>query len=38
MVFSGKKGEVVAKLKSQEPMAAAEGVAITKDYFLVIFR
>ncbi|XP_034298711.1 RWD domain-containing protein 4 isoform X1 [Pantherophis guttatus] len=38
MVFSGKKGEVVARLKSQEPMAAAEGVAITKDYFLVIFR
>ncbi|ETE71412.1 NACHT and WD repeat domain-containing protein 1, partial [Ophiophagus hannah] len=38
MVFSSKKGEVVAKLKCQEPMAAAEGVAITKDYFLVIFR
>ncbi|KAK9398964.1 NACHT domain- and WD repeat-containing protein 1-like [Crotalus adamanteus] len=38
MVFSGKKGEIVAKLKSQERMAAAEGVAITKDYFLVIFR
>ncbi|KAM6439908.1 uncharacterized protein PHA67_022331 [Liasis olivaceus] len=38
MVFSGKKGEIVAKLKSQEQMAAAEGVAITKDYFLVIFR
>ncbi|XP_062991183.1 uncharacterized protein LOC134404425 [Elgaria multicarinata webbii] len=38
MVFSGKKGKVVAKLKSQEPMAAAEDVAVTKEYFLVIFR
>ncbi|XP_044305820.1 uncharacterized protein LOC123033310 isoform X2 [Varanus komodoensis] len=38
MVFSGKKGKVVAKLKSQEPMVAAEDVAVTKEYFLVIFR
>ncbi|XP_053110680.1 uncharacterized protein LOC128326880 isoform X3 [Hemicordylus capensis] len=38
MVFSGKKGEIVAILKSQEPMAAAEDVAVTKEYFLVIFR
>ncbi|XP_054845628.1 uncharacterized protein LOC129336525 [Eublepharis macularius] len=38
MVFSGKKGKVVAKLKSQEPMAAVEDVAVTKEYFLVIFR
>nr|XP_034969164.1 uncharacterized protein LOC118084041 [Zootoca vivipara] len=38
MVFSGKKGKVVAKLKSQEPVAAAEDVAVTKEYFLVIFR
>ncbi|XP_062837471.1 uncharacterized protein LOC100559988 isoform X3 [Anolis carolinensis] len=38
MVFSGKAGKVVAKLKSQEPIAAAEDVAVTKEYFLVIFR
>ncbi|XP_060102459.1 uncharacterized protein LOC132577048 isoform X2 [Heteronotia binoei] len=38
MVFSGKKGKVVAKLKSQEPVAAVEDVAVTKEYFLVIFR
>ncbi|XP_048366186.1 uncharacterized protein LOC125440412 isoform X2 [Sphaerodactylus townsendi] len=38
MVFSGKKGKVVAKLKSQEPMAVIEDVAVTKEYFLVIFR
>nr|XP_056711044.1 uncharacterized protein LOC130482358 [Euleptes europaea] len=38
MVFSGKKGKVVAKLKSQEPMVAVEDVAVTKEYFLVIFR
>ncbi|KAJ6668622.1 hypothetical protein lerEdw1_012104 [Lerista edwardsae] len=38
MVFSGKKGKVVAQLKSQEPMVAAEDVAVTKDYFLVIYR
>ncbi|XP_042323154.1 uncharacterized protein LOC121930632 isoform X2 [Sceloporus undulatus] len=38
MVFSGKVGKIVTKLKSQEPMVAAEDVAVTKDYFLVIFR
>ncbi|KAJ7326778.1 hypothetical protein JRQ81_016537 [Phrynocephalus forsythii] len=38
MVFSGKAGKVVAKLKTQEPVAAAEDVAVTKDYFLVIYR
>uniref|UniRef100_A0A6J0UD75 Uncharacterized protein isoform X1 n=4 Tax=Pogona vitticeps TaxID=103695 RepID=A0A6J0UD75_9SAUR len=38
MVFSGKAGKVVAKLTTQELVAAAEHVAVTKDYFLVIFR
>ncbi|CAM5141041.1 unnamed protein product [Natator depressus] len=38
MVFSARKGEVVAKLTSQEPVAAIQGVAVTKEYFLVIFR
>ncbi|CAM4562010.1 unnamed protein product [Caretta caretta] len=38
LVFSARKGEVVAKLTSQEPVAAIQGVAVTKEYFLVIFR
>ncbi|XP_059577275.1 NACHT domain- and WD repeat-containing protein 1 [Alligator mississippiensis] len=38
MVFSAKKGQVTAKLTSQESVVAVEGVAITKEYFLVIFR
>ncbi|TFK16026.1 tRNA (adenine(58)-N(1))-methyltransferase catalytic subunit TRMT61A [Platysternon megacephalum] len=38
MVFSARKGKVVAKLTSQEPVVAIQGVAVTKEYFLVIFR
>ncbi|KAM4706599.1 uncharacterized protein O3C94_015328 [Discoglossus pictus] len=38
MVLSAKRGTVVAKLTAQDPVASVQGVAITKEYFIVIFR
>ncbi|XP_053556225.1 uncharacterized protein LOC128647464 [Bombina bombina] len=38
MVLSARRGAVVAKLTSQDPVASVQGVAVTKEYFLVIFR
>ncbi|XP_018086077.1 uncharacterized protein LOC108698788 isoform X2 [Xenopus laevis] len=38
MVLSARKGTVVAKLTAQDPVASVQGVAVTKEYFLVICR
>nr|XP_014340238.1 PREDICTED: uncharacterized protein LOC102364681 [Latimeria chalumnae] len=38
MVFSAKKGKVIAKLMAHEPVASVQGVAVTREYFLVICR
>ncbi|CAH2300407.1 NACHT and WD repeat domain-containing 2-like isoform X3 [Pelobates cultripes] len=38
MVLSAKRGAVVAKLTTQNPVASIQGVAVTKEYFLVICR
>ncbi|KAM8939444.1 uncharacterized protein RCH25_053088 [Pelodytes ibericus] len=38
MVLSAKRGSVVAKLTTQDPVASVQGVAVTKEYFLVICR
>ncbi|XP_029438114.1 NACHT and WD repeat domain-containing protein 2-like isoform X2 [Rhinatrema bivittatum] len=38
MVFNAKIGAVIAKLTAQDPVASVQGVAVTKEYFLVICR
>uniref|UniRef100_A0A8C5WG25 NACHT and WD repeat domain-containing protein 2 n=1 Tax=Leptobrachium leishanense TaxID=445787 RepID=A0A8C5WG25_9ANUR len=38
MVLSAKRGAVVAKLTTQNPVASVQGVAVTKEYFLIICR
>ncbi|XP_068125049.1 uncharacterized protein [Hyperolius riggenbachi] len=38
MVLSARRGAVVAKLTAQDPVASVQGVAVTKEYFLVICR
>ncbi|XP_062905817.1 NACHT domain- and WD repeat-containing protein 1 [Mobula hypostoma] len=38
MVLSSKKGKVVAKLPASDAAASIQGVAVTKDYFLVVCR
>ncbi|XP_075466753.1 uncharacterized protein LOC142501163 isoform X2 [Ascaphus truei] len=37
-VLSARRGTVVAKLTAQDPVASVQGVAVTKEYFLVICR
>ncbi|XP_069487576.1 uncharacterized protein [Ambystoma mexicanum] len=37
-VFSARKGVVVTKLTAQDPAASVQGVAVTKDYFVMICR
>ncbi|XP_030048517.1 uncharacterized protein LOC115462659 [Microcaecilia unicolor] len=38
MVFNAKTGVVVARLTAQDTVASVQGVAVTKEYFLVICR
>nr|XP_033799042.1 uncharacterized protein LOC117359821 [Geotrypetes seraphini] len=38
MVFNAKTGVVIAKLTAQDPVASVQGVAVTKEFFLVICR
>ncbi|XP_063776767.1 uncharacterized protein LOC134922808 isoform X2 [Pseudophryne corroboree] len=38
MVLNARRGAVVAKLTAQDPVASVQGVAVTKEYFLVICR
>ncbi|XP_053314279.1 uncharacterized protein LOC128480573 [Spea bombifrons] len=38
MVLSARKGAVVSKLTTQDPVASIQGVAVTKEYFLVVCR
>ncbi|GCB63918.1 hypothetical protein scyTo_0013262 [Scyliorhinus torazame] len=38
MVLSAKKGKVVAKLSACDAVASIQGVAVTKEYFLLICR
>ncbi|KAM9329505.1 uncharacterized protein PAF06_003294 [Gastrophryne carolinensis] len=38
MVLSARRGAVVSKLTAQDPVASVQGVAVTKDYFLLICR
>ncbi|XP_043919446.1 NACHT and WD repeat domain-containing protein 2-like [Protopterus annectens] len=38
MVFSATKGEVIAKLTANEPVASVQAVDVAKDYLLVICR
>ncbi|XP_078535057.1 uncharacterized protein LOC144821717 [Lissotriton helveticus] len=38
MVFNARKGTVAAKLTTQDPVASVQGVAVTKEYFIVICR
>ncbi|KAM4807673.1 uncharacterized protein WCC33_012466 [Rhinophrynus dorsalis] len=38
MVLSARRGTVIAKLTAQDPVASIQGVAVTKEYFLVICR
>ncbi|XP_072262219.1 uncharacterized protein [Pyxicephalus adspersus] len=38
MVLSARRGAVVAKLTAQDPVASVQGVAVTKEYFVVICR
>ncbi|KAK6493133.1 hypothetical protein HHUSO_G2632 [Huso huso] len=38
MVFSARKGEVIAKLPANEPVASVQGVDMTREYFLLICR
>ncbi|XP_069055414.1 uncharacterized protein [Pleurodeles waltl] len=38
MVFNARKGVVTAKLTTQDPVASVQGVAVTKEYFIVISR
>ncbi|XP_077135681.1 uncharacterized protein LOC143793014 [Ranitomeya variabilis] len=38
MVLNAKCGAVIAKLTAQEPVASIQGVAVTKEYFLLICR
>ncbi|KAG8453786.1 hypothetical protein GDO86_000422 [Hymenochirus boettgeri] len=38
MVLSARKGTIVGKLTAQDPVASVQGVAITKEYLIVIFR
>ncbi|XP_073498923.1 uncharacterized protein [Phyllobates terribilis] len=38
MVLNAKRGAVVAKLTAQDPVASVQGVAVTKEYFLLICR
>ncbi|XP_044132436.1 NACHT domain- and WD repeat-containing protein 1-like [Bufo gargarizans] len=38
MVLNARRGAVVAKLTAQDPVASVQGVAVTKEYFLLICR
>ncbi|XP_069832667.1 uncharacterized protein [Dendropsophus ebraccatus] len=38
MVLNARKGAVVAKLSAHDPVASVQGVAVTKEYFLLICR
>ncbi|XP_055520622.1 NACHT domain- and WD repeat-containing protein 1 [Leucoraja erinacea] len=38
MVLSSKQGKVVAKLPARDAAASVQGVAVTKDYFLLVCR
>ncbi|XP_056416173.1 uncharacterized protein LOC130357501 [Hyla sarda] len=38
MVLNARRGAVVAKLTGQDPVASVQGVAVTKEYFLLICR
>ncbi|KAM4053505.1 uncharacterized protein ACNLHF_006156 isoform 2-T2 [Anomaloglossus baeobatrachus] len=38
MVLNARRGAVVAKLNAQDPVASVQGVAVTKEYFLLICR
>ncbi|XP_075695609.1 uncharacterized protein LOC142661658 [Rhinoderma darwinii] len=38
MVLNSRRGAVVAKLTAQDPVASVQGVAVTKEYFLLICR
>ncbi|XP_040275834.1 uncharacterized protein LOC120991011 [Bufo bufo] len=38
MVLNARRGAVAAKLTAQDPVASVQGVAVTKEYFLLICR
>ncbi|XP_075142931.1 uncharacterized protein LOC142218232 [Leptodactylus fuscus] len=38
MVLNARRGAVVAKLTAQDPVASVQGVAVTREYFLLICR